>query len=195
MLPVSHRERSQRGKGSCLRNCPEYFNVGVWTFLERPCPRSVRRSISVVSPPPPSVRQGDHLPLRCGRRNKCSSLPHVRQPGGQKRAGAGHDARREGTKICSVGRTKEESGGHVSDASATRGESPNCPIAWARSPRLAGLAKGGTRPPRASNKDLGSRSLESLAGRSNTPGGRSAFSTSPQRFSSAPRESAFPPLR
>ena len=54
---------------------------------------------------------------------------------------------------------------------------------------------GGTRPPRASNKDLGSRRLETLSGRSDIMGARKMISSSLRRFWSAPRESAFPPLR
>ena len=64
------------------------------------------------------------------------------------------------------------------------------PTAWASSKQV-----GGTRPPRASNKDLGSRRLETLSGRSDIMGARKMISSSLRRFWSAPRESAFPPLR
>ena len=76
-----------------------------------------------------------------------------------------------------------------SDTSAARGESPNCSLAWAR----AWASWWGTRPPRASNKDLGSRSLGSLAGWRNTPGARSMVSGSLSRFLSRPQRERISP--
>ena len=138
--------------------------------------------VSPPPPPPPTVRQGDQL--------ASSVRPTEQMFVPSPRASA---RRAEGGRSREGGRPRTRHVKTLRDGSAARGESPNCSpsLAWASSSKQV----GGTRPPRASNKDLGSRRLETLSGRSNLTGARKMISSSLRRFSSAPRESAFPPLR
>ena len=150
--------------------------------LERPCPRSVRRSISVVSPPPPpTVRQGDQL--------ASSVRPTEQMFVPSPRASA---RRAEGGRSRARGRPP-----HTPRQDFARCQRRPRRISQLLPPLPGPAASrwGGTRPPRASNKDLGSRRLETLSGRSDIMGARKMISSSLRRFWSAPRESAFPPLR
>ena len=152
-----------------------------YSCLERPCPRSVRRSISVVSPPPPTVRQGDQLASSV-RPTEQMFVPSPRASARRAEGGRSRARGRPRTRhVKSYGRRQRR---------PRRISQLLPPLAWASSKQV-----GGTRPPRASNKDLGSRRLETLSGRSDIMGARKMISSSLRRFWSAPRESAFPPLR
>ena len=83
--------------------------------------------------------------------------------------------------------------GHVSDERRQRRPRRICKLL----PCVGALARasrwGGTRPPRASNKDLGSRSLESLTGSGNAPGaGKTVPGLTPAIFVRAQRECISP---